>query len=94
MELTFLLTSLEKTRKFCYTLSMKTLYDVQQLLKQYGIFVYMGNRLYEIEVMKLELSQLYQMGLLDQEAYIQAAMVLRREHRLESDYQKKIGDKK
>ena len=42
---------------------MKTLYDVQQLLKQYGIFVYMGNRLYEIEVMKLELSQLYQMGL-------------------------------
>ena len=94
MELTFLLTSLEKTRKFCYTLSMKTLYDVQQLLKQYGIFVYMGNRLYEIEVMKLELSQLYQMGLLDQEAYIKAAMVLRREHRLESDYQKKIGDKK
>lgn len=68
---------------------MKTLYDVQQLLKQFGIFVYMGNRLYEIEVMKLELSQLYQMGLLDQETYIKAAMVLRREHRLESDYQKK-----
>lgn len=68
---------------------MKTLYDVQQLLKQFGIFVYMGNRLYEIEVMKLELSQLHQMGLLDQETYIKAAMVLRREHRLESDYQKK-----
>jgi uncharacterized protein YqgQ len=54
----------------------------------------MGNRLYEIEVMKLELSQLHQMGLIDQEAYIEAAMVLRREHRLESDYQKKIGDEK
>ena len=48
----------------------------------------------EIEVMKLELSQLHQMGLIDQEAYIEAAMVLRREHRLESDYQKKIGDEK
>ncbi|CQR25302.1 putative cytoplasmic protein [Streptococcus varani] len=73
---------------------MKTLYDVQQLLKRYGIIVYMANRLYEIEVMKLELSQLYQMGLIDRMDYIEAEMVLRREHRLELDYQKKIGDKK
>lgn len=73
---------------------MKTLYDVQQLLKRYGIFVYMGNRLYEMEMMKLELEQIYQMGLLDQKDYIEAVMVLRREHRLELDYQKKIGDKK
>lgn len=73
---------------------MKTLYDVQQLLKRYGIIVYMGNRLYEIEMMKLELSQVYQMGLLDRQDYIEAAMVLRREHRLELDYQKKLGDKK
>lgn len=73
---------------------MKTLYDVQQLLKRYGIIVYMANRLYEIEVMKLELSQLYQMGLIDRMDYIEAEMVLRREHRLELDYQKKIGDTK
>ena len=73
---------------------MKTLYDVQQLLKRYGIIVYMANRLYEIEVMKLELSQLYQMGLIDRMDYIEAEMVLRREHTLELDYQKKIRDKK
>ena len=34
---------------------MKTLYDVQQLLKQFGIVVYLGKRLYDIEMMKIEL---------------------------------------
>ncbi|TCD46734.1 DUF910 family protein [Streptococcus sp. X16XC17] len=68
---------------------MKRLYDVQQLLKRYGIFVYMGNRLYEIEMMKNELSRIYQAGLLDRAEYIEAELVLRREHRLEEEYQKK-----
>ncbi|WP_238599456.1 YqgQ family protein, partial [Streptococcus suis] len=27
---------------------MKRLYDVQQLLKRFGIIIYMGNRLYDI----------------------------------------------
>lgn len=68
---------------------MKTLYDVQQLLKRFGIFVYMGNRLYEIDMMKLELSRMYQAGLLDQQDYIAAELVLRKERRLEEDYQQK-----
>lgn len=68
---------------------MKTLYDVQQLLKRFGIFVYMGNRLYDIEMMKIELLQIYQAGLLDKLDYIQAELILRREHRLEEEYQKK-----
>ena len=33
--------------------AMKTLYDVQQFLKQFGILVYMGKRLYVIELMKI-----------------------------------------
>ena len=33
---------------------MKTFYDVQQFLKQFGIIVYVGKRLYDIELMKLE----------------------------------------
>lgn len=72
---------------------MKTLYDVQQLLKRYGIVVYMGNRLYDIEMMKLELSQIYQAGILDRTEYLEAEIVLRREHRLEEEYQRKRGEK-
>ncbi|HFI0102821.1 TPA: YqgQ family protein [Streptococcus suis] len=67
---------------------MKRLYDVQQLLKRFGIIVYMGNRLYDIEMMQIELNRVYQAGLLDRLDYMEAKLVLRREHRLELEYQK------
>ncbi|WP_136038484.1 YqgQ family protein [Streptococcus pyogenes] len=62
---------------------MKTLYDVQQLLKNFGIFVYLGKRLYDIEMMKIELQRLYDSGLLDKRDYLNTELILRREHRLE-----------
>lgn len=62
---------------------MKTLYDVQQLLKNFGIFVYLGKRIYDIEMMKIELQRLYDSGLLDKRDYLNAELILRREHRLE-----------
>ncbi|MGT2742176.1 YqgQ family protein [Streptococcus plurextorum] len=71
---------------------MKTLYDVQQLLKHFGIIVYLGKRLYDIELMKIELRSLYDNGLINQEDYLVAELILRREHRLEME--KEINDKK
>ncbi|MDE1691466.1 YqgQ family protein [Streptococcus suis] len=67
---------------------MKRLYDVQQLLKRFGIIVYMGNRLYDIEMMQIELNRIYQAGVLDRLEYMEAELVLRHEHRLELEYQK------
>ena len=64
---------------------MKTLYDVQQLLKQFGIVVCLGKRLYDIEMMKIELEALYQNALIDKENYLIAEMILRREHRIEME---------
>ena len=72
--------------------AMKTLYDVQQFLKQFGILVYMGKRLYDIELMKIELSRIYDAGLMDKLDYLEAEAVLRREHKLELDYLEKNGD--
>ena len=71
---------------------MKTLYDVQQFLNQFGIIVYMGKRLYDIELMKIELSRIYDAGLMDKLDYLKAEAVLRREHKLELDYLEKNGD--
>ena len=40
-------------------MNMKNLYDVQQFLKRFGIIIYVGKRLYDIELMKIELQRLY-----------------------------------
>ena len=48
---------------------MKTLYDVQQYLKSFGIIIYMGKRLYDIEMMKIELERIYDAGLIEKLDY-------------------------
>ena len=70
--------------------AMKTFYDVQQFLKQFGILVHMGKRPYDIELMKIELSRIYDAGLMDKLDYLEAEAVLRREHKLELDYLEKM----
>ena len=64
---------------------MKTLYDVQQLLKRFGIYVYVSKRLYDIEVMKIELEKLYENQLITKDDYLKAELILRREHRIEEE---------
>ncbi len=59
---------------------MRTVYDVQQLLKKYGTIIHLGNRLWDIELMMIELKQLEEVGVLDRETFIQAMLVLKREH--------------
>ncbi|WP_159559778.1 YqgQ family protein [Streptococcus halichoeri] len=64
---------------------MKTLFDVQQLLKRFGIYVYLGKRFYDIEMMKIELQRLYDNNLIDKDDYLRAELILRREHRIERE---------
>ena len=64
---------------------METLYDVQQLLKQFGIIIYLGQRKYDIEMMTVELKNLYHSHLISDEDYKQASLILKREHRLEEE---------
>lgn len=63
--------------------TLRTLYDVQQLLKQFNVFVYVGKRLWDIELMAIEVDHLYQAGVLDRQRFTQAKLVLKREHRQE-----------
>lgn len=66
---------------------MRTMYDVQQLLKRFGIFIYVGNRLWDIELMMIELRQLHESDVIEKNDFVNAMMVLKREHRLELGYQ-------
>ena len=65
---------------------MKTLYDVQQFLKKFGSIIYVGKRLYDIELMKIELKRIYDAGLMEKLDYLEAEAVLRREHAQELRY--------
>ncbi|WP_096202333.1 YqgQ family protein [Bacillus sp. FJAT-45350] len=60
---------------------MKTMYDIQQLLKQYGIFIYTRNRGNDLELMEEEIRELYTMELVDVKTYQQALLILRQEKR-------------
>ena len=46
----------------------------------------MGKRLYDIEMMKIELERIYDAGLMDKLDYLAAEAVLRREHQVELKY--------
>ncbi|UQS85301.1 YqgQ family protein [Apilactobacillus apisilvae] len=64
---------------------MNTLYDVQQLLKRFGIYVYVGKRIWDIEVMALELDHLNESNVITQKEFIQAKLVLKHEHKIEEN---------
>lgn len=66
----------------------RTLYDVQQLLKEFNVYVYVGKRLYDIELIAIELDHLYQAGVVDSQTYMKAKIVLRKEHREEEQREK------
>ncbi|KRL04717.1 YqgQ family protein [Liquorilactobacillus oeni] len=69
---------------------MKTLYDVQQLLKNFGIFVYVGKRLWDIELMALELDHLHKAGVITDPVFIKAKLILTREHSFEEKHQNEM----
>ncbi|GKT02553.1 YqgQ family protein [Furfurilactobacillus sp. WILCCON 0119] len=71
--------------------SLRTLYDVQQLLKMFGIYVYVGKRLWDIEVMALELDNLYKMNTIDKPTWLQAKVVLNHEHHIEEQKPENSG---
>ena len=58
---------------------MNTLYDVQQLLKSFGIIIYIGNRQADIELMETEIRELYQSKLIETQDYQMAILLLRQE---------------
>lgn len=67
--------------------SLKSVYDVQQLLKQFGIFVYVGNRMWDLEIMMDELRKIHQNHLIEQSIYLSAMTILKKEHQLEQEKQ-------
>lgn len=62
---------------------MKTLYDVMQLLKNFGVFIYTGERQADLDLMEDELRDLYRSGLIAPDDFASALLVLRSERHRE-----------
>lgn len=60
---------------------MKTMYDVRQLLKRYGIFIYTGESLGDLELMESDLRELYEWNMVDKEEFQKALLVINIEKR-------------
>lgn len=58
---------------------LSSIYDVQQLLKRFGIFVYIGDRTSNLEMMELEIRELYHSQLIDIQDFQKAILLLRSE---------------
>lgn len=58
---------------------VRTIYDIQQLLKQFGGFIYIGDRVSDLELMEDEVRELYKSQLIDSKDYQMALLLLRQE---------------
>lgn len=64
---------------------MRELYDVQQLLKRFNIYVYLGKRKWDIELMLQEIQSLHNSGVITEQEFKEALLILKREHRIEEE---------
>ncbi|WP_057765564.1 YqgQ family protein [Cytobacillus praedii] len=61
---------------------MKTIYDIQQLLKRFGTIIYIGDRVADLELMEEEIKELYKAEFIDPKDYQTAILLLRHEAQL------------
>ncbi len=69
---------------------MNSVYDVLQLLKKFGIFIYIGDRQADLEMMEVEIRELYAEHLISKEDFQHSILLLRRErNQIQEDQTKK-----
>jgi uncharacterized protein YqgQ len=66
---------------------MKTIYEIQQFLKQFGTIIYIGERVADLELMESELKELYQSQLIEPRDFQTAILILRHEIQILRDKQ-------
>ncbi|MGM9951634.1 MAG: YqgQ family protein [Lysinibacillus sp.] len=60
---------------------MKSMIDIYNLLKQFGIYIYTGDRLGDLELIEDEVKELYKTRLIESKDYQTALLLIRQEER-------------
>lgn len=55
------------------------MYDIRKLLKRYGVFIYTGDRLGDLDLMEGEIRDLYDAKIVDLLTFQQAILILKKE---------------
>jgi len=58
---------------------MKNMYDIQQLLKRFGIIIYTGNRVSDLQLIDMEITELFKTQLITKEEYVTIKQIIQRE---------------
>ncbi|MBD8071352.1 YqgQ family protein [Bacillus sp. PS06] len=53
--------------------------DIRNMLKKYGSFIYTGDKIADLEMMEMEIRELYQSQLLEPKDYQMALLILMQE---------------
>nr|WP_295972738.1 YqgQ family protein [uncultured Bacillus sp.] len=61
---------------------MNTIYDIQQYLKRFGTIIYTGDRIADLQLMEMEIQELYKSQLMETRDFQSAILLLRHEIRL------------
>lgn len=61
---------------------MKTIYDIQQYLKRFGAIIYTGDRIADLQLMEMEVQELYKSQLMETMDFQSAILLLRHEIRM------------
>ncbi|CEI84143.1 hypothetical protein BN997_04079 [Oceanobacillus oncorhynchi] len=61
--------------------SMENIHDVRKLLLKFGTFIYTADRLGDLELMIMEINELYEWKLISVEQFQQALLLLKKEIR-------------
>lgn len=70
---------------------IKSVYDVRQLLKQFGTIIYVGDRLGDLQLMEAELKQLQTSQLIDPKDFQMALLIIRQEIQKEKEKRNQEG---
>ncbi|MDF2556380.1 MAG: hypothetical protein K0R71_208 [Bacillales bacterium] len=61
------------------------MYDVQQFLKKFGTYIYIGDRLADLDLMEAEIKELFMSQLIERQDLQMALQVIRTEIQLEKE---------
>lgn len=60
---------------------LNTIHDLRQLLLKFGTLIYTKDPIADLELMEEECQELYELGMLEQEQYVKAVLLIKQEIR-------------